>query len=373
MRVSFLDLRRLHCEIEAELRTAIDRIVSESAFVGGEGEEFESEFAAACGAGYSAGCNSGTDALSLSLRVLGIGPGDEVIVPSMTFFATVEAVLHVGATPVVADVDHRTLMLTSATSEPAISDRTRVVIPVHLYGSVVDPVDIREWRKRGLRVVEDAAQAHLAHAEGTPVGTMGDMAAFSFFPGKNLGAFGDAGAVVSNDAEAISRVRRIRNHGRTSKFVHDEVGVSSRLDGLQAAVLRVKLRHLPRWTANRRELARAYDDLLGGISGVSVVPWGGGAVHHLLPIRVAAEVRDEVRSALSASGVETGLHYPVPLSRQPGLNWSNATTPHADAASSELISLPLDPLMSAKEVEYVCHRLDEVLTRLGAGGSAKGV
>ncbi len=361
-----MNLARLHSDIRGELQEAFDRVFDRSAFIGGEVEEFEAEFAMACGMADAAGCNSGTDALSLSLRVLGVGPGDEVVVPSMTFFATAEAVRHVGAQPVIADVDPDTLLLNAETVMRVVSKRTRAVIPVHLYGSVVDPQVIAGWLGEGYRVVEDAAQAHLAHFGGIPVGSAGEFTAYSFFPGKNLGAFGDGGAVVSDDDEAIARIRSIRNHGRTSKYEHSEVGLSSRLDGLQAAILRVKLRHLPQWTARRRELAAHYLTLLqSSARRVRVVPWTDGAVHHLLPVRIPAGLRDEARIALSAAGVDTGLHYPVPLSRQPGLGTNVAFTPNAELASRELMSVPLDPLMSYDDVEYVCEAIDTVLAKLG--------
>lgn len=367
MRVPYLDLARLHSEIRGELEDAIARVIDESSFVGGEVGKFETEFASACGMGYAAGCNSGTDALSLSLRVLGIGPGDEVVVPSMTFFATAEAVCHVGADPIIADVDPETLLLTNDMVNAVVSSRTKAVIPVHLYGSVVDTEMLIQWRAEGYRVVEDAAQAHLAEFGGNPVGRGGDFAAFSFFPGKNLGALGDGGAVVSDDEEAIEHIRMIRNHGRTSKYEHSEVGVSSRLDGLQAAILRVKLRHLPRWTARRRELASHYLRLLQNSSrDIRVVPWSNGAVHHVMPIRVPALFRDEARIALLGLGIDTGVHYPVPLSQQPGLGSEVGGTPNAEAASMELISLPLDPLMSYDEVEYVCEALDSVIASMSS-------
>jgi dTDP-4-amino-4,6-dideoxygalactose transaminase len=353
MRIPFLDLARLHDSIRAELDRAFDRCVRSSSFVGdGAVRSFEEEFAAACGRRAAAGCGSGTDALHLTLRALGIGPGDEVIVPSMTFVATGEAVVHAGATPVVADVHPETLLLDEASVAAVRSDRTRAVVAVHLYGHVVPFPLLRRWRDEGLAVIEDAAQAHLASWEGEPVGTVGNAACFSFFPGKNLGALGDAGAVVSDDEALVEEVARLRDHGRSAKYVHDVVGFCSRMDGVQAAFLSVKLRHLPVWNERRRELAERYRRRLGE----AMVPWSDGAVHHLAVVRVAE--RDRVRLRLAEAGIETGVHYPVPLSRQPSLARWARPTPAAERAAGEVLSLPLDPLMGGREVDAVCDALE---------------
>jgi dTDP-4-amino-4,6-dideoxygalactose transaminase len=272
----------------------------------------------------------------------------------MTFVATAEAVVHVGAQPVVADVDPVTLLLDGPSVEAVRTERTRAVVPVHLYGHVV-PFDlIGAWRESGLLVVEDAAQAHLAEWRGRPVGSVGNAACFSFFPGKNLGALGDGGMVLSTDPGLIERVRRLRDHGRASKYLHDEVGWCSRLDGLQAAALAVKLRHLPAWTAARRAVARIYRDRLpGGL----LVPWEEGAVHHLVVIRVPD--RESVQRRLAEAGITTGIHYPVALSRQPWLErfTPSGSCPSAEAAADEVLSLPMDPLMPAEDVDAVCAAL----------------
>jgi dTDP-4-amino-4,6-dideoxygalactose transaminase len=348
--VPFLDLGRLHESIRPEIDAAIDRVLKGSAFVGGsEVSAFEEAFAEAHGAVAAAGCASGTDALSLALRALDLGPGDEVIVPSMTFVATAEAVSHVGATPVLADVDPVTLLLDPTAVAQARTERTRAVIPVHLYGHVVPFDHLQAWRDSGLLVIEDAAQAHLATWEGRPVGTVGHAACFSFYPGKNLGALGDGGMIVSSDAALVARARILANHGRSSKYLHDELGWCSRLDGLQAAVLHAKLAHLPQWTAGRRAAAGHYLDLLP--AGL-LVPWTEGAVHHLLVVRV--DDREAVQASLSAAGVDTGVHYPGTLSQQPWLaELTGASTPAAERAAAEVLSLPMDPLMTATEVEQV--------------------
>lgn len=355
MMIPFLDLTRLHASIRPELDDAFDSVLRSSAFVGGAGRELEAEFALAHGAAAAAGCGSGTDALALALRALGVGPGDEVIVPSMTFVATAEAVVHVGATPIIADVDSASLLLTEATVASARSRRTKAVIPVHLYGHVVPFNALRAWRDGGLLVIEDAAQAHLATWDGSSVGSVGHAACFSFYPGKNLGALGDGGMVIAGDVAFIEEVRRLRDHGRTGKYLHEEIGWCSRLDGMQAAFLRVKLRHLPKWTERRRQLAGAYLERLGD----ALVPWDEGAVHHLLVGRFAQ--RDAVAGELRKAGIGSGIHYPVPLSKQPATMSSGCTTPNAEVAAEEILSLPMDPLMTAGEVSTVCDRLSALI------------
>jgi dTDP-4-amino-4,6-dideoxygalactose transaminase len=252
-RIRFLDLTRLHQSIRQELDEAIDRVIIGSAFIGGEEvQAFEQAFAATHESPAAVGCGSGTDALALTLRALGVGPGDEVIVPSMTFVATAEAVVHTGATPVLADVDRDTLLLSPDDVERVRTSRTVAVVPVHLYGHIVPFEAIDGWKDAGLLVVEDAAQAHLGASGGEYVGSRSDAACFSFYPGKNLGGFGDGGMVVSRDESVIGEVRRLRDHGRISKYTHDVPGWCSRLDGLQAAILRTKLPHLQDWTEARR-------------------------------------------------------------------------------------------------------------------------
>lgn len=358
--IPFQDLTRLHASIGDELRVALDDTLERSSFIGGPDlTAFEEEFGQAVGATHVVGCNSGTDALSLGMRALGIGPGDEVIVPSMTYVASAETVLHVGATPVLADVDPVTLLLRPEDVARVRSSRTRAVIPVHLYGNMVDPAALRQWRDEGLIVLEDCAQAHLAHRDGADIGSIGHAAAYSFFPGKNLGAMGDAGALTTPDDAIADEVRRLRDHGRSSKYRHEVLGYSSRLDGIQAAVLRVKLRHLPAWTEARRALARRYlQQLAQSAPDIHLVPFGDGSVHHLLVVRVAA--RDRLQSELAKSGIATGVHYPIALSDQPVFSGLGASTPNAEAAAATVLSLPMDPLMSEAEVDRVCATLESV-------------
>jgi dTDP-4-amino-4,6-dideoxygalactose transaminase len=361
--IPFLDLPRLHASIRDELDAAYDRVVRAGSFIeGAELAGFERAFAAAHRVPASAGVGSGTDALALALRALGIGPGHEVVVPAMTFVATAEAVVHAGATPVLADVDADTLLLTPETVEPVLTSRTRAVIPVHLFGHVVPPTDIAAWIDRGLLVLEDAAQAHLGHHGGVGVGHMGHAAAFSFYPGKNLGALGDGGAVISRNPALPVEVQRLRNHGCTTKYEHEVIGWCSRLDGLQAALLQVKLAHLATWTDARRRLADRYGRRFAA-DGVRTVPWQEGDVHHLLVVRIAGGARDGARDALAANGVQTGIHYPIALSEQPSMRPHHRPCPNAEQAGRELLSLPMDPLMTDAEVDRVC---DEVATLVTA-------
>lgn len=355
----FQDLARLHGSIKAELDRAVSDVITSSAFVGAQTcEEFEAAFATAHQQPYAVGVGSGTDALALALRALGIGPGHEVVVPGMTFVASAEAIVHVGAVPVIADIDPETLLLDPASLEAAFTERTAAVIPVHLFGHVVPFDQIEAWKSKGLKVIEDAAQAHLATWREKPVGSAGDVACFSFYPGKNLGGFGDGGAIVTRNMDLAARVAKIRDHGRTSKYIHDEIGWCSRLDGLQAAVLNVKLGHLPAWTARRRQLADRYRKHLGD----HLVPWEEGAVHHLLVMRVEPGDRDRIRQALIAQGIGVGIHYPVALTRQPSLSpYVRQPCPHSEAAAASVLSLPIDPLMDLWEVDLVCDVVMEVL------------
>lgn len=355
-RIPFQDLTRLHQSIRPELDEAIAKTVEGSAFIGGdEVESFESEFASAHQSSAAVSCGSGTDALALVLRALGVGPGDEVIVPSMTFVATAEAVVHVGATPVLADVDPDTLLLSAEEVERVRTPRSVAVIPVHLYGHIVSFETIDQWKDSGLMVVEDAAQAHLGEWRDEYVGSRSDGACFSFYPGKNLGALGDGGMVLSRDRAIVDEVRRLRDHGRISKYVHDVPGWCSRLDGLQAAVLRVKLAHLRSWTEARRALASLYLERLDEL----LVPWDEGAVHHLLVARM--DEPESVAEVLGSRAIATGRHYPVALSQQPWLA-GFASTPNAEDAAATVLSLPMDPLMTKEELEVVSDALLEALS-----------
>ena len=353
--VPFIDLRP--GEDDEAVRAAIDRVIARGWFVlGPEVEAFEAEFAAASGAAFAVGVGSGTDAIALLLRAIGVRPGDEVVVPAITAAYTGLAVILAGATPVFADVDPGTLTIDPASCEAVITPRTVAIVPVHLYGQPADLHAIRTIAQRhSLAIVEDCCQAHLATHDGAPVGAR-SSGAFSFYPTKNLGALGDGGAVTTSDAAIAGRVRRLRNGGQAERYVHAEAGVNSRLDELQAAVLRARLPLLPRWTARRRTLAAAYRRLLGG----PVRPLDQrdrGHVYHLFVVRSAD--RDALQAHLRASNVETLIHYPVPLPRQPAFGAvTRGDCPVAARAVEEILSLPLHARLSEAGVEQVCSAVD---------------
>jgi dTDP-3-amino-3,4,6-trideoxy-alpha-D-glucose transaminase len=345
--IPFLNLRVAHAGIAAELDAAWQRVASSGRLVlGPEVEAFEHAFAAYCGAAHCVGVGNGLDALTLILRALGIGAGDEVVVPSHTFIATWLAVTHAGATPVPVEIDPGTYTLDAARVASAITPRTRALLPVHLYGQTADMTALAPIAARhGLALIEDAAQAHGAAWRGVRAGALGTAAGFSFYPAKNLGALGDAGAVVTNDAALAERVRRLRNYGARARYDHDVAGVNSRLDELQAALLAVKLRHLEAWNAQRRAAAARYADLLrdAEVALPAVAP-GCDPVWHLFVIRVAQ--RDRVAQTLRAAGIETLVHYPVPPHLQAAyaeLQLRTGSLPIAERLAAQVLSLPLWP------------------------------
>jgi dTDP-3-amino-3,4,6-trideoxy-alpha-D-glucose transaminase len=336
------------------IHEAISRVIRRGWFVlGPEVERFEAEFAQAMGASYAVGTGNGTDALALILRALGIGPGDEVITTTLSAAYTALAVVMVGARPVFADIDPDRLTIDPQQIACAIGPRTRAVLPVHLYGQPADMTAIEHLAARhGLAIVEDCCQAHGATAGGRPVGTMGVAGAFSFYPTKNLGALGDAGAVVTNDRALADRIRRLRNGGQSDRYHHQEVGVNSRLDELQAAILLARLPRLPQWNTRRRALAARYRGALKG--GAVVVPreLDSGHVYHLFVVRTAD--RDGLQAHLADRGIETLIHYPLPISRQPAFsNFAPNECPVADRVSNEILSLPLHPRLTDTHVDEV--------------------
>jgi dTDP-4-amino-4,6-dideoxygalactose transaminase len=364
-RVPFTDLSSMTREVRAEVDTAMARVLDRGAFVGGEEvDRFEQEWAGYCGTRFAIGVANGTDALALTLRALGIGPGDEVVVPTNTFVATAEAVLLVGATPRFADVSDETLLLTPDGLRAAMTPRSRAVIVVHLYGQMADMDALgRVAASAGLVVIEDAAQAHGATWNGRRAGSFGRAGCFSFYPAKNLGAFGDAGAVVTDDPDLANLLRCLRDHGRTagSHHRHDVVGTNSRLDTLQAAVLTAKLPRLDAWTAARRTLAAAYRDHLDGgpVRLVAEAP-ASGSVHHLLVARVPA--RERVADDLARTGVRVGVHYPVPCHRQHAYRqYASGPLPVAEQAAREVLSLPMFPHMTQDQVALVCTELQALV------------
>jgi len=354
--IQLFNLTRLHRSIESEIAEAMDAVVSQSAFIGGQAvRDFESAFAQYQGTSHAVGCGSGTDALALALRGLGVGPGDEVIVPAMTFVATAEAVLHVGATPVLVDIDPNTLLIDPEKVQAAIGPRTAAVMPVHLYGHCVSHQAISGWRQAGLAVVEDAAQAHGASYPdhlSLRSGGAGNAACFSFYPGKNLGAYGDGGAVATNSADLANQVRVLTNHGRQGKFDHDQLGWCSRLDTIQAAVLAAKLSHLDTWNKQRVAVAEYYQRELASIEHVSPIDYLPGAVYHQFIMRVHGD-REQLRDHLEQQGIKAGIHYPRAVSEYSAYTQYSTGTPVAEDAAATILSLPMDPLLNDSELSRI--------------------
>jgi dTDP-3-amino-3,4,6-trideoxy-alpha-D-glucose transaminase len=355
--IPFLRLRP--AEDAAAVREAIERVVQRGWYVlGPELEAFEAEFAAASGAPFAVGVGNGTDAITLLLRAAGIGHGDEVLVPAMTAAYTGLAVIAAGARPVIVDVEPATLTIDPAACAAAITERTRAIVPVHLYGQAADMTALGALAARQrLLVVEDCCQAHLATASGAPVGTFGTGGAFSFYPTKNLGALGDGGAAITSDASLAERIRRLRNGGQTTRYHHAEAGMNSRLDEMQAAILRARLPHLRAWTERRRALAALYHRLLPP-TVETIAQRDAGHVYHLFPVRSAR--RDALQAALAAAGIETLIHYPVPLSEQAAFApYAPAACPVAARAARELLSLPLNPHLSDEDAARVAAAVTE--------------
>jgi dTDP-4-amino-4,6-dideoxygalactose transaminase len=354
--IPFLDLRP--GPDAADVRAAIDRVISRGWFVlGPEVESFEHEFAAGSSAAHAVGVGTGTDALAIALRALGIGRGDEVITSPLSAAYSALAIMMTGARPVFADIDPSRLTMDPAATAAAVTTRTRAIMPVHLYGQAADmPALMETARRHHLAVVEDCCQAHLATCAGEPVGSFGAIAAYSFYPTKNLGALGDGGALTTNDPALAAHARRLRNGGQIDRYHHAEFGVNSRLDEIQAAVLAARLKWLPRWTNERRALARRYRAALAD-APVTVPPeQDGGHVYHLFP--VLSESRAALQGHLKARGIETLIHYPVPIPRQPAIASEHpAQCPVADRVSAGVFSLPLHPGMTAQTIEEVAAAL----------------
>ena len=352
--VPFVALDREHEVIAAELRSAFDRVVRNSAFIlGDEVSRFEAAWAAACGTAQCVGVASGTAALALMLRAAGIGHGDEVIVPAHTYIASALGVIHAGAVPVLCDVEEWTGLLDADAAAAAVTSRTAAVLAVHLYGQVGDMSALGQLaRRHGLALLEDAAQAHGATSHGRPAGSLGDGAAFSFYPSKNLGALGDGGAICTDDAALADRARRLRDLGQRRKGEHVELGVNERLDGLQAALLSVKLHYLEGGNEARRRHAAAYRASLAGYVDLLDERAASSCVYHLFPVRVAA--RDAVARELRAAGISTGVHYSPALNHQPALQGHVAApnpVPRAEAWAARELSLPMSPALTDAEIE----------------------
>jgi dTDP-4-amino-4,6-dideoxygalactose transaminase len=370
--IPFVDLKAQYLSIKDEVDPAIQGTLDSCQFIlGSEVAKFEEEFAAFSGARFGVGVNSGTSALHLALLAAGIGPGDEVITIPFTFVATVAAIRYTGATPVFVDIDPRTFTMDPTGLEAAITPRTRAIMPVHLYGQPTDMDEILAVaRKHGLIVIEDAAQAHAAEYKGRRAGSLGDFGCFSFYPGKNLGAYGEGGMVVTNDHEYNRTLRMLRDWGAEKKYQHVLKGYNYRLEGMQGAVLRVKLRHLEKWTEARRAAAARYDELLAdtGIALPEALPHNRH-VYHVYAVR--SPQRAAWQEALLNAGVQTGIHYPIPIHLMPAhadLGYREGQFPHAEAAAREVLSLPMFPELTASQSETVAAALRGIVApNRGAG------
>jgi dTDP-4-amino-4,6-dideoxygalactose transaminase len=355
--VPFVDLPAEYRSIKSDVDAAIAHVLETSQFVlGEEVEAFEREFAALCGAAHGVAVSSGTAALHLALLAAGVGPGDEVITVPFTFVATVAAIQYAGAKPVFVDIDPRSFTMDPSQLERAVTARTKAIMPVHLYGQPADMDPILAFASaRGLKVIEDAAQAHAAKYKGRPVGSLGDLACFSFYPSKNLGAYGEGGLITTNDADAAAQLRLLRNWGQRTKYTHLIPGFNFRLQGMQGAILRVKLRHLAAWTEMRRQHAAGYNDMLAGACLVlpEEMPYARH-VYHLYTVR--SRERDALQAALRAEQIQTGLHYPVPVHLQAAYadqRYPRGSFPIAERACGEVLSLPMFPLLTGAQIAAV--------------------
>jgi dTDP-4-amino-4,6-dideoxygalactose transaminase len=365
-RVPFLDLKAHHAALVNEFTSAIQEVIDSSAFAGGPFvKRFEQEFAAYCGSRYAIGVGNGTDALWLALLALGIGEGDEVITVPNTFIATAEAITYCKARPVFVDVDQNTFTMNPAELKKSLTARTKAIIPVHLFGQPADMDPILEFaRAHGLFVIEDAAQAHGAEYKGRRAGTLGDAGCFSFYPGKNLGAFGEAGAVTTNNPELREKIQILRDHGQTRKYYHTLVGWNCRMDGIQAAILSIKLRHLEEANLLRRERALQYNQAFEGIEGVATPFEADYArhVYHVYAIRV--QERDEVRRFLEEKGIGCGVHYPIPIHLQEAcrsLDYAEGAFPVTENLAEEFLSLPMFPELTEQQTDYVASCVSEAV------------
>ena len=364
--VPFLDLKSQHRSLREDLWRVWDEVLDSAGFIGGSPvEQFEKAFAAFCETKHAVGVGNGTDALLLALKALGIGRGDEVIVPANSFVATAAGVVHAGATPVFVDIDPRTYNIDVNQIENHISPQTKAIIPVHLYGQPADMNPVLELaRLYGLKVIEDAAQAHGALYHGRRAGSMGDAACFSFYPGKNLGACGDGGAVVTSDPDLAQSLRRLREHGGLRKYEHDVVGYNSRLDSLQAAALHIKLGFLDQRNEMRRRHAESYRELLSDITGI-VTPFvlsGVTSVYHLYVIRVETGSRTDLQDYLKDHGVQTLIHYPIPIHRTRAFaEFRKHDCPIAEEYAERILSLPMYPELETSQLEYIAGLLSDFI------------
>jgi dTDP-4-amino-4,6-dideoxygalactose transaminase len=376
--IPFVDLTHQHQPLQLLLEDAIHKVLQQGDFVLGRTlAEFESAFATACGVSHGIGVACGTDAIALGLQACGIGVGDEVILPANTFVATLIGVMHAGAKPILVDCDPETALIDLTAAEKAITPRTKAILPVHLYGQMVSPSQLLALAETyNLIIFEDAAQAHLAEREGYRAGSVGKAAAFSFYPSKNLGAFGDGGMVVTKDEAVAQKMRSLRNYGAPKKYLHTEYGTNSRLDTLQAAILNVKLPYLAKWNHQRYCGAQQYDTWLKPLQKQGIIPIqnqsGSGHVYHLYVIRILPFCpinRETIQIELDAMGIQTGIHYPLPCHLQPAfenLGYQKGEFPHAETLSEQILSLPMYPGLSHTQINQVVEALHKLLVTVPA-------
>ncbi|MCZ8037934.1 MAG: DegT/DnrJ/EryC1/StrS family aminotransferase [Microcystis sp. LE17-20A] len=373
IKVPFVDLTWQNQPLQAKITEAIQTVIDRGDFVLGQAlAAFETAFAQACGVKYAVGVASGTAALALALQAYGIGAGDEVLVPANTFVATLMGVIQAGAKPILVDCHLDTALIDLAAAAQSITPNTRAILPVHLYGQMVSPQQLQDFaRSYNLIIFEDAAQAHLASREGYRAGSVGVAAGFSFYPSKNLGAFGNGGMLVSNDPEISQKARSLRNYGAPSKYFHTDIGTNSRLDSIQAAILNVKLPHLESWNQARQRAARQYDQLLAPLADQGILPVRDetetGHVYHLYVIRILAHCpveRQQLQEQLTAVGIQTGIHYPIPCHLQPAyryLGYQQGDFPNAEILCEEIVSLPMYPGISEEQIEIVVEQITAII------------
>lgn len=365
VRIPFVDLKTQHQPIQTQLHHAIHAILERGDFILGQAlADFEAAFAAASGAEYGVGVASGTDAIALGLQACNIGAGDEVILPANTFIATLIGVLRAGAKPILVDCDPETALIDLSAAAKAITPQTKAIIPVHLYGQMVSPRQLLDFADTyKLLIFEDAAQAHLAERDRYKAGSVGIAAAFSFYPSKNLGAFGDGGMLLTRDPDVAQKMVRLRNYGASQKYFHVECGTNSRLDTLQAAVLLEKLPYLPQWNRDRLTIAQQYDSELAPLASAGIIPVqnqsDSGHVYHLYVIKVDESCvveRQQIQDKLAADGIQTGIHYPIPCHLQPAftyLGYQQGDFPQAEKLAQQILSLPMYPGLSSSQIKEV--------------------
>ncbi len=378
MNIQLVDLKAQYETIKQDIDAVIKDVISETAFIGGQYvKRFEDAFAGFCGVRHCIGVGNGTDALFIALKTLGIGAGDEVITVANSFIATSEAITLTGARVVFVDINPTTYNIDAHRIEEKITARTKAIVPVHLYGQPadMDPI-LRLARKHGLKIVEDCAQAHGARYKGRTIGSLGDMACFSFYPGKNLGGYGDAGAIVTGDDALAKKARMFANHGRVDKYDHEIEGVNSRLDGMQAAILGVKLKHLDEWSESRRRNAYLYNEYLKDTGLVTPTEIADvRAVYHLYVVRTKKDQRQALQEHLKAKGIATGIHYPIALPNLKAyayLKHAGSDFPEATKASEEILSLPMYAELSEHQIQTIAEGIKQYAGTVGGLGRERG-